>query len=360
VTTSIAVGDRLVGQGHPVFVIAELSANHGGDLGRAMELVHAAADAGADAVKLQTYTADTMTIRSNKAPFRIGGGTAWDGQLLYDLYLEASTPWEWFEPLQKAARGAGMVLFSTPFDASAIDFLEAAGTPAHKIASFELVDIPLIARAAATGKPLLLSTGMASAAEIDEAVTAARGAGDGGVLLFRCNSSYPAEPADMNLATIPAMAAAWQAPVGLSDHTMKPTAAVAAVALGAAAIEKHLTLRRSDGGPDSSFSLEPAEFRDTVSQIRDTEAALGSVRFGPTEREKASRALRRSLFVVEDVAVGDRLTERNVRAIRPGDGLAPKFLPAVLGRRAASNIEAGTPLSWDHLAGPTVGPSQSG
>lgn len=347
VTSSIYIGGHPVGPGNPVFVIAELSANHRGDIGRAMELVHAAADAGADAVKIQTYTADTMTIRSNRSEFRIGGGTVWDGQLLYDLYAEAATPWEWFEPLRRAATERGIELFSTPFDASAVAFLEARGAPAHKIASFELIDLPLIATAAATGKPLLMSTGMATEEEIDDAVTTARNAGASGILLFRCTSAYPAEPADMNLAAIPVMAARWNVPVGLSDHTMSPVAAMAAVALGACALEKHLTLRRADGGPDGSFSLEPDELAETVQAVQEAHVAVGVPSFGPTEREQASRELRRSLFVVEDIAAGARFTAKNVRSIRPAAGLAPKHLGDVLGKAAAADIQAGTPLSWE-------------
>ena len=344
------IGGRPVGPGHPVYVIAELSANHGHDLGTALAIVEAAAEAGADAVKLQTYTADTMTIESDAPPFRIGEGTLWAGRLLYELYQEAATPWEWHEALQARASDLGLDLFSTPFDPSAVDFLRDLGTPAMKIASFELVDLDLIRAAAATGQPLIISTGMATEAEIDDAVSAAADAGAAGVILLRCNSSYPAPVEEMDLRTIPAMAERWGVPVGFSDHTLGTTAATVAVTLGACVIEKHLTLRRADGGPDAAFSLEPGEFATMVEAVREAEASLGAVRFGPSEHERHSLAFRRSLFVVADVAAGQRLTRDDVRAIRPGDGLPPKHLDEVVGRAAAGPIARGTPLRWDLLA----------
>lgn len=344
------IGGRPVGPGHPVYVIAELSANHGHDLGTALAIVEAAAEAGADAVKLQTYTADTMTIDSDAPPFRIGDGTLWAGRNLYELYEEAATPWEWHEALQARASDLGLDLFSTPFDPSAVDFLRDLGTPAMKIASFELVDLDLIRAAAGTGQPLIISTGMATEAEIDDAVSAATGAGATGVILLRCNSSYPAPVEEMDLRAIPAMAERWGVPVGFSDHTLGTTAATVAVTLGACVIEKHLTLRRADGGPDAAFSLEPGEFTAMVEAVREAEASLGAVRFGPSEHERHSLAFRRSLFVVADVAAGQRLTRDDVRAIRPGDGLPPKHLDEVVGRAAAGPIARGTPLRWDLLA----------
>ncbi|MCB1006611.1 MAG: pseudaminic acid synthase [Acidimicrobiales bacterium] len=346
---TVALGERRVGPGEPVYVIAELSANHGHDLDTARAIVAAAAEAGADAVKLQTYTADTMTIDARTPPFVVGDGTLWAGRNLYELYQEAATPWEWHAELQAQARDLGLDLFSTPFDATAVAFLDELGTPAMKIASFELVDLELIRAAAATGQPLIVSTGMATDAEIDEAVEAAVGAGATGLVLLRCNSSYPAPPDEMDLRTIPAMARRWSVPVGFSDHTLGTTAATVAVALGASVLEKHLTLRRSDGGPDAAFSLEPGEFGAMVAAVREAEAALGGVRFGPSERERASLAFRRSLFVVADVGEGEVLTRDHVAAIRPGDGLAPKHLDAVLGRVAARPLVRGTPLDWDLL-----------
>jgi len=343
----IKIGTRAVGDGHPVFVIAELSANHGQDLGRARELVHLAAEAGADAVKLQTYTPDTLTIDSDRPPFVIGEGTPWAGRTLYELYGEAYTPWEWHEALRDDAEAAGVQFLSSPFDTTAVDFLEDLGVPAFKIASFELVDLALVEYAASRGKPLILSTGMATTDEIDEAVAVARAAGAGDVALLRCNSAYPASPEEMDLRTITDMRKRWTVPVGLSDHTLGVSAASTAIALGATVVEKHLTLMRSEPGPDSAFSLEPAEFAHLVRVIREVEATLGSVRYGPSARERSSLVFRRSLFVVRDVRAGEVFTDENVRAIRPGDGLAPKDLARVLGRRAALDIERGTPLSWD-------------
>ncbi|MFN8535693.1 MAG: pseudaminic acid synthase [Dehalococcoidia bacterium] len=340
---AIRIGKRLVGPGLPAYLVAEVSANHQQRYETAVEIIRAAAEAGADAVKLQTYTPDTLTIDCDRPEFRIGG-TIWNGRTLHDLYGEAFTPWEWHAGLRAAAEEVGLDFFSSPFDFSAVDLLEHLGVPAYKIASFELVDLPLIQRVARTGKPIVLSTGMASLSEIDDAVEAAKPAG---VVLLHCNSGYPAAPSEMNLRTIPFLAERYGVPVGLSDHTLSPTAAIAAVALGACLIEKHLTLSRADGGPDAAFSLEPAEFGDLVRAVRETEASLGGVRTGPTEREQASRLLRRSLFVVKDVAAGEILTEANVRSIRPGHGLAPKHLGSVIGRPAACAISRGEPLRWE-------------
>jgi N-acetylneuraminate synthase len=346
----VTLGDRLIGPGEPAYVIAELSANHQGSLDIARQVVRAAARAGADAVKLQTYTADTMTIDSDRPEFLVGEETLWGGRRLHELYRDAFTPWDWYDDLQAEASEHGLDLFSTPFDETAVAFLEERRPPAYKIASFELVDLRLIERVAATGRPMIMSTGMASAEEIDDAVGTARRAGARDIVLLRCNSGYPAPPAEMDLATIPDMASRWEVPVGLSDHTLGTTAAVAAVAIGATVVEKHLTLDRDAGGPDAAFSLEPDEFALMVTAVREAEAALGTVRYGPAEREAASLAFRRSLFVVADVSAGEILTEASVRSIRPGHGLAPRHLDAVLGRVAAGPIERGTPLSWDLLA----------
>ncbi len=345
--TGVVIGDRQVGAGQPCWVIAEVSANHNGDLGRALELIRVAADAGADAVKFQTYTPDSMTLDIDAPPFVVGPGTLWAGRTLHDLYREAATPYEWHEALFAEADRAGITALSTPFDAEAVAFLEPFDPPVHKVASFELVDLALIRAVAATGKAVIMSTGMATVEEIDLAVVTAREAGAAGIVLLRCNSGYPAPPAEMDLRTIPDMRARWGVPVGLSDHTLGSTAAIAAVALGACVLEKHVTLDRADGGPDSAFSLEPDELAGLVAAVREAEAALGEIRYGPAEREQASLAFRRSLFVVADVAEGEVLTEANVAAIRPGDGLAPRHLPAVLGRVARRAAPRGTPVDWD-------------
>ena len=346
----IQIGTHSVGQGCPTYVIAEVSANHNQDLGQAVRIVEAANQAGADAIKLQTYTPDTITIRSEKEYFRVRGGTLWDGKTFYDLYREAYTPWEWQPKLKQVANDLGMDLFSSAFDASAVDFLEQMGVPTHKVASFELVDLPLIEKMASTGKPLILSTGMASLEEIDEAVSVARRAGATQIALLKCTSEYPARPEDMNLRTIPAIAERFGVPVGLSDHTMGATAPVVAVTLGASIIEKHLTLSRAIPGPDSAFSLEPGEFKAMVNAVRTAEKELGEMHFGFSEREQASRRFRRSLFVVEDVKRGQLFDATNVRSIRPGDGLHTRHLPEILGKRAARDIERGTPLSWELVA----------
>jgi N-acetylneuraminate synthase len=350
---ALTIAGRRVGSGSPVYVIAELSANHNRDFNQAVRILHAAKDAGADAVKLQTYTADTITLRSDKECFRIAGGTLWDGRILHDLYQEAFTPWEWQPKLKDIAGELGMHLFSSAFDDTAVDFLERMNVPAHKVASFELVDIGLIEKMARTGKPLIMSTGMASADEISEAVEAARGAAcEAGPLqlaLLKCTSAYPAPAEDSNLRTIPELARRFGCPVGLSDHTMGIAVPVAAVALGACIIEKHLCLRRADGGPDSAFSLEPSEFKAMVEAVRTAEKALGSVQFASGPREANSRKFRRSLFVVEDIKKGELFTKQNVRSIRPSDGLHPRHFNEVLGKRAACDVERGTPLSWKFL-----------
>jgi len=346
-TAQVTIGRRTVGVGHPVYVIAEVSANHHQDIEQAVKILHAAKDAGADAIKLQTYTPDTMTIACDRAEFLIGGGTIWDGTTLYELYGRAYTPWDWHPRLKQVANDLGMDLFSTPFDFTAVDFLEKMGVPAHKLASFELVDIPLIQEMARTGKPLIMSTGMSSVEEIEEAVQTARAAGATQIALLKCTSAYPALPEDMNLRTIPDLSRRFDVPVGLSDHTMDSAVAVAAVSLGACIIEKHLTLSRSEPGPDSAFSLEPQEFKAMVDAVRITEKALGTVHFGIEAKEASSRVFRRSLFVVQDVKRGEAFTPENVRSIRPGYGLHTRHLQEVLGRKAAQDIERGTPLSWE-------------
>ncbi|HXG87650.1 MAG TPA: pseudaminic acid synthase [Vicinamibacterales bacterium] len=347
-TGSFRIGRREVGDGHPTFIVAELSANHGCSLERAKRIVEAAAQSGADAIKVQTYTADTVTVDSDNEHFRIKG-TVWDGRTLYDLYNEAHLPWEWHAPLQRVALDLGLEFFSTPFDATSVDFLVSLNVPAWKIASFEMVDLPLIRKVAGTGQPLIMSTGMATRAEIAEAVAAATPGGSGPLVLLKCTSSYPAEPEDMHLRTIPDMAAHFGVPVGLSDHTMGIAVPVAAVALGACVIEKHLTMSRDEPGPDSAFSLEPAEFRAMVDAVRIAERAAGSVSYDVSASEAASRGFRRSLFVVQDMKVGDQFSPQTVRSIRPAAGLHTRHLDEVLGRLAARDIRKGTPLSWDLL-----------
>lgn len=347
---SIEVKGRRIGPGGPVLIVAEISANHNQDFDRAVELVQKAKEAGADAVKLQTYTPDTMTIRCNAPEFRIGGGTPWDGKTLYDLYGEAYMPWEWQPKLKKVADELGIELFSTPYDKAAVDFLEEMGVPAYKVASFEIVDISLIDYIASKRKPIIISTGMATLAEIDEAIQAARKAGAAQIALLKCNSAYPAPPDEMNLRTIPNLAEAFGMPVGLSDHTLGIAVAVAGVALGACIIEKHFTLSRSIPSPDSAFSLEPQEFKAMVEAIRIAEKALGEVRYEVSKQEAKSHVFRRSLFVVKDMKAGEGFTEENVRSIRPGYGLHPRHLKDILRRRAARDIRQGTPLQWELMS----------
>jgi N-acetylneuraminate synthase len=342
----IEINSRKIGTDHPVYIVAEISANHNQKFDQAVELIKAAKEAGADAIKFQTYTPDTMTIKSDRPEFRIGGGTLWDGKTLYDLYAEAYTPWEWQPKLKEVAANLGLDFFSTAFDPTAVDFLEEIGVLVHKIASFEIVDIPLIEKMARTGKPLIISTGMATLGEIKEAVQAARNAGATQIALLKCTSAYPSPPEEMNLRTIPHLAESFSVPVGLSDHTFGIAVPVTAVALGACIVEKHFTLSRDIPGPDSAFSLEPHEFKAMVEAIRTAEKALGKVHYGVSEREAESRVFRRSLFVVKDMKAGEVFTEENVRSIRPGHGLHPRYLKEVLGRRATQDISAGTPLTW--------------
>jgi N-acetylneuraminate synthase len=345
-----AIRDRPIQAGQPTYVIAELSANHNQSFDQAVELIKAAKECGADAVKLQTYTPDTITIDADGPLFTHAVDSLWAGTRMYDLYREAYTPWEWQPKLKAIADELGLDLFSTPFDPTAVDFLERMDVPAYKVASFELVDLPLIEKIACTGKPIIMSTGMATLAEIADAVEAARHAGAGSLALLKCTSAYPAAPDEMNLRTIPHLADAFGVPVGLSDHTLGIAVPVAAVALGACVIEKHFTLSRAEPGPDSAFSLEPHEFRDMVQGVRTAERALGTIHYGLSGKDQSSRAFRRSLFVVKDVKAGEPFTEENVRSIRPGHGLPPKFLGAIVGRRASADLAPGTPLHWGLLA----------
>lgn len=346
----IEIGGRRIGPGCPVYVIAEMSANHNHDFAQAVAILKAAKEAGADAVKLQTYTPDTMTIDCDNEHFRIRG-TPWDGRTLYELYGDAYTPWEWQPELKRIAEGLGLTLFSTPFDSTAVDFLEGMGVPAYKIASFENVDLPLLRKVAKTGKPIIMSTGMATLAEIDDAVRTIRDAGGSQLALLKCTSAYPAPAEEMNLRTIPHLAEAFGVPVGLSDHTLDVAVPVAAAALGAAIIEKHLALSRSVPGPDSAFSLEPAEFGAMVEAVRKATDALGAVRYGTGDREAESRVFRRSLFVVKDVKAGEKFSAENVRSIRPGVGMSTRFLDEIIGLRAGRDIKRGTPLTWDLVGG---------
>ncbi|MBE1237330.1 pseudaminic acid synthase [Phaeovibrio sulfidiphilus] len=336
----------LKGPSPRAYLIAEVSANHNGSIERAEAIIRAAAESGADAVKLQTYTADTLTLACDNPFFRIQG-TLWEGRTLHDLYQEAFLPWEWHPRLMALAADLGLDCFSTPFDPTAVAFLEDLGVPLHKVASFEVVDIPLLKTIARTGKPVILSTGMATLAEIDEAVRTLRDNGTPELVLLKCTSSYPAPVEEANLRTIPHLSAAFGCPAGLSDHTLGSTVALAAVCVGARVVEKHFTLSRADGGPDSAFSMEPHEFRSMVDAIRTAEAALGTVSYDRTKAEQGSVVFRRSLFVVADVRAGEPFTAQNVRSIRPGHGLHTRHYDEVLGRRARCDIARGTPLSRD-------------
>ena len=330
----------------PCYLIAEMSANHAGDLSRALEIVHAAKEAGADCIKTQTYTADTLTIDCDDAYFSIQEGP-WRGRTLYDLYREAHTPWDWLARIKEEADKVGLDYLSTPFDRTAVDFLAEIGVSAYKVASFELNDLPLLRYIAAQGKPVIASTGMASLGEIEQAVRTVREAGNPELCLLKCSSAYPAPPDDMNLRTIPHLAETFGVKVGLSDHTLGSAAAVAAVVLGACVIEKHFCLSRSIPNPDAAFSMEPAEFRQMRDDIRAVERALGKVHYGVSAAEEGSAVFRRSLFIVRDMRAGEEFTAENLRSIRPGHGLAPRHYDAVLGRRAGEDIRRGTPLAWN-------------
>ncbi len=345
----VTIDGRPVGPGYPPYIVAELSGNHNGDLGRALALIDIAHAAGADAVKLQTYTADTLTIEHDGPLFRIVDGP-WAGQSLHDLYARAHTPWDWHEALFARARSLGMGIFSSPFDASSIAFLERLSPPVYKIASFEAVDLPLIEQAAASGRPLIISTGLTTAGEIDEAIAAARRGGAGGLILLHCVSGYPSEPGEARLRSIDLLRRRTGLAVGLSDHSLGTAVAVAAVAMGAVMIEKHITLRRADGGPDAAFSLEPDELAQLCRDCRTAWLALGEAGDEPAPSERASTIFRRSLFVVADVAEGEVFSSANVRSIRPGHGLPPKHLDGVLGRRARRALARGTPLAWEMIA----------
>lgn len=349
-TGFVEIKGRCIGPGYPVYIVAEMSANHNQDFDQAVKIIEAAKEAGADAVKLQTYTPDTMTIDCDNEYFQIKG-TLWGGHKLYELYGEAYTPWDWQPKLKQLANELELDLFSTAYDDTAVDFLEAMDVPAYKVASFENVDLPLLRRIAQTGKPTIMSTGMATLAEMDEAVHTIREAGGDQLALLKCTSAYPAPPEEMNLCTIPHLAEAFNVPVGLSDHTLDIAVPVAAVALGACIIEKHLTISRATPGPDSAFSLEPHEFKAMVEAVRTTEEALGTVHYGMSEREAGSRVFRRSLFVVRDMKAGEMFTAENVRSIRPGYGLHTRHLEQVVGRYASRGIKRGAPLTWDLVGG---------
>jgi pseudaminic acid synthase len=350
VTTSFKIGSRSIGPGEPPFIIAEMSGNHNQSLDRALAIVESAAAAGAHAIKLQTYTADTITLNTSGEEFVINDARSlWKGRNLYELYQQAYTPWEWHAPIMNRAKELGILCFSSPFDESAVDFLESLRVPAYKIASFENVHLPLIRRVAATGKPMIISTGMASIAELDEAVNAARSSGCSQLALLKCTSTYPATPQNTNVLTIPHMRTLFGCELGLSDHTMGLGVAVAAVAHGATVIEKHFTLRRADGGVDSAFSLEPEELRALVIETERAWQSLGDVTYGPTQAEQGSLQFRRSIYVAEDVEEGAVLTKKNLRCVRPGKGLAPKFYEVLLGRCVNRSITKGTPMSWEFL-----------
>jgi pseudaminic acid synthase len=346
------IGSRSIGLQHPPFIIAEMSGNHNQSLARALQLVEAAARAGAHAVKLQTYTADTMTLAINEGEFFIHDQSSlWQGKSLYDLYKLAHTPWDWHRPIMDKAKELGMMCFSTPFDDTAVEFLEQLDVPAYKIASFENIDLPLIRKVATTGKPMLISIGMATVAEIHEAVSAARKAGCRDLVLLKCTSAYPATPEQSNLLTVPHMRAMFGCEVGLSDHTLGVGVAAAAVAHGATIVEKHFTLSRADGGVDSSFSLEPNELRMLVDETERAWQSLGRIAYGPSDAEIGSLLFRRSLYVTRDVAAGEVLTVDNLRSIRPGKGLPPKYFELLLGQSVIKPVKRGTPMTWDLVMG---------
>ena len=349
--STIRIGNRLIGPDHPPFVVAEMSGNHNQSLERALEIVEAAAKAGAHGLKLQTYTPDTMTLDLDEGDFHISDpNSLWAGTSLYKLYGEAHTPWEWHEPIFRRCRELGLEVFSTPFDETAVDFLEALNVPCYKIASFENTDLPLIRKVVATGKPVIISTGMASIAELDETVRAARQAGCKELILLKCTSTYPATPENTNVRTVPHLRDLFNVQVGLSDHTMGVGASVAAVALGAVMIEKHFTLARADGGVDSTFSLEPEEMHQLVIETERAWQSLGRISYGASEAEKKSMVFRRSLYVVKDMQAGEAFSAENVRAIRPGFGLPPKYLETVIGKHARTALKRGTALSWDIIS----------
>lgn len=341
------IDKREVGDNNPVFMIAELSANHSGDFDVAVETIKAMKDAGADAVKFQTYTPDTITLDCDNEYFKINQGTIWDGRTLYDLYQDAYMPWEWQQKLKKIAEKLGLIAFSSPFDKTAVDFLEDMDMPAYKIASFEITDIPLIEYVASTGKPVIISTGIAELKDIELAVETCIMEGNDQIALLKCTSSYPAPLEEINLNTIPNLKNTFNTVIGLSDHTVGNSVPAAAVALGAKIIEKHFILDRNLGGPDSEFSLEPKEFKNMVESVREVEKALGKVSYKLSEKTKSNREFSRSLFVVKDIKKGEMFTEDNVRSIRPGFGIHPKYLKEITGKKSVRDIKKGTPLNWD-------------
>jgi pseudaminic acid synthase len=343
------IQNREISGDGPAFIVAEISANHLQNYKLAVKTIEAIKKSGADAVKVQTYTPDTITFNSTKSFFRIKQGTIWDGQNLYELYKTAYMPWEWQPKLQKVAKVLGLVFFSSPFDKSAVDFLERMNVPAYKIAAFEITDIPLIRYVASKGKPVIISTGIARLADIREAVRVCRSEGNNKIILLKCTSAYPAPVEDANLKTIADIAARFKVMVGLSDHTLGITLPIAAVALGAHMIEKHFTLDKKLGGPDAAFSLEPQEFAAMVKAIREVESALGKVNYTLSQKMLKSREFCRSLFIVEDLKKGDPFSEKNIRSIRPGFGLPPKYLEAIIGKKAARDLKKATPLAWEHI-----------
>lgn len=347
----IEIDGRKIGENNPVYIVAEMSANHNGDYDRAVEILHAAKEAGADAVKIQTYTADTITLNSDKPYFQITQGTLWDGRTLYDLYKEAYTPWEWHAPLLEEAKKIGITLFSSPFDLTAVDYLEDLNVPCYKIASFEITDIPMIRKIAKLGKPIIFATGIAYEKDIKLALDTYKEEGNENIILLKCTSAYPAPFEAVNLEMIPFLADRFDCVSGLSDHTMGYSVATASVAKGAKMIEKHMTLKRSDGGADSAFSMEPEEFKEMCTGIRQVEKALGKVGFELSEKQIREREHTRSLFVSSDIKAGEIFSENNIRSIRPGYGLHTRYYEEILGRKALADLEAGTPLDWKYIEG---------
>ena len=346
----VKIGTRLVGENHPVFIIAELSANHNQNYEKAVETIYAAKEAGADAIKLQTYTADTITIDCRNMYFQINQGTIWDGKVLYDLYKEAYTPWDWQPKLKDIAEKLGLICFSSPFDKTAIDFLETMNVPAYKVASFEITDTPLISYMASKGKPMILATGVSFEEDIRDAIDACKRAGNNQIIILKCTSAYPTPYEEMNLLTIPDLKKRFNVIPGISDHSMGYAAAIAAVSLGAKVIEKHFILDRNEGGPDAAFSMNPAEFKAMTEAVRQVEKALGRPTYELTEKSKKSREHSRSLFIAKDIRKGETFTEENVRSIRPFNGLHPKHIAEIIGKKAARDIEKGTPMQWDLIA----------
>ena len=346
----IVIGNKKIGENHPPFIIAEMSGNHNQSLDRALKIVNAAAKAGAHAFKIQTYLPDTMTLNSRKNEFLVNPANQhWNGKSLYELYEEAYTPWEWHEPIFNRCKELGMIPFSTPFDESSLEFLEKLNVPCYKIASFENNDLPLLKKVASKGKPMIISTGMATISEISEMVETIKSAGCKNFILLKCTSSYPASPENSNLRTIPYLKELFQCQIGLSDHTLGSGVAVASIAFGSSVIEKHFTLNRSDGGVDSTFSMEPDEFANLVIETESAWKSLGTIFIGPTEEEKKSIQFRRSIYISENIKAGQILTKDNIKIIRPGYGLAPKYIDLILGKKINRNVEKGTALQWDML-----------